>query len=242
MIRALLAKPPILPLLTYLPILVRRRTRPLHRSHGALRLVRVRINVRNHWFCGAIEGFRAGTGGVGGGRGLVGGVCRIGDLGAVGGGATDVAVTFENFFCGYVGRVIVESGVVEDRLEVFGDLVAVVSLVCWKELEEVILTWHIWSLHSIREFTASIARKLLSSMPTKGVFSLRMLGVMTVARLWVSILLPVSSSTAEKEEAQTKKEKRISRESRWLFGRRQQVRCKTLLRFSSSAISTRWLA
>lgn len=195
--------------------------------------------MRNHWFCGAIDGFGAGTGGVGGRRGLVGGVCRIGDLGAVGGGAADVAIAFEDFFCGYVGRVVVESGVVENRLEVFGDLVAAVSLVCREKLKEVILTWHIWSLYSIREFTASIARKLLSSMPTIGVFSLRMLGVMTVARLWVSILLPVSSSTAEKEEAQTKKEKRISRESRWLFGRRQQVRCKTLLRFSSSAISTR---
>ncbi len=87
------------------------------------------------------------------------------------------------------------------------------------------------------ELTASIARKLLSSMPTMGVFSLRILGVMTVARLWVSILLPVSSSTDEKEEAQIRKEKSISRESRWLFGSRQHVRCKTRLRFSSSAIS-----
>lgn len=183
MIRALLVKPSILPLLAYLPILVRRRTRPLHRSHGALRLVRVRINVRNYRFCGAIKGFGAGTGGVGGGRGLVGVVCWVGNLRAVGGGAADVAVTFENFFCGYVGRVIVESGVVEDGLEVFRNLVEAVRLVFEKSREEMVLTWHIWSLHSIRELTASIARKLLSSMPTKGVFSLRMLGVMTVARL-----------------------------------------------------------
>ena len=37
---------------------------------------------------------------------------------------------------------------------------------------------------------------------------------MTVARLWVSILLPVSSSTCENDDAQNRKEKRISRESR----------------------------
>jgi hypothetical protein len=59
-----------------------------------------------------------------------------------------------------------------------------------------------------------MARKLLSSMPAFSVLSLRMFGVMTVARLWVSILLPVSSSTWENEEAQTRKEKRISKESR----------------------------
>lgn len=98
-------------------------------------------------------------------------------------------------------------------------------------------TSHIWSLYSIREFTASIAKKLLSSMPAFSAFSLRMLGVMTVARLCISILLPVSSSTCENDEAQTRKEKSISNESRWLLGSRQHVRCKTLRRFSSSVIS-----
>lgn len=99
------------------------------------------------------------------------------------------------------------------------------------------LTSHIWSLYSMRELTASIAKKLLSSIPAFSAFSLRILGVMTVARLCVSILLPVSSSTCENEEAHTRKEKSISNESRWLLGSRQQVRCKTLRRFSSSAIS-----
>lgn len=99
------------------------------------------------------------------------------------------------------------------------------------------LTSHIWSLYSINEFTASMAKKLLSSIPAFSVFSFSMLGVITVARLCVSILLPVSPSTFEKDEAQTRKEKSISNESRWLLGSRQQVRCKTLLLFSSSAIS-----
>ena len=58
-----------------------------------------------------------------------------------------------------------------------------------------------------------MARKL-SSMPTSLVSELRMFGVITVARLCVSILLPVSSSTCEKEEAQLRNENRISVESR----------------------------
>lgn len=81
-----------------------------------------------------------------------------------------------------------------------------------------------------------MAKKLLS-IPAISAFSLRILGVMTVARLCVSILLPESSSTCENDEAQTRKEKSISNESRWLLGSRQQVRCKTLRRLSSSAIS-----
>ncbi len=56
------------------------------------------------------------------------------------------------------------------------------------------LTSHIWSLQSINEWTASMARKL-SSIPIFLLFEKRMFGVITVARLWVSILLPVSSST-----------------------------------------------
>lgn len=99
------------------------------------------------------------------------------------------------------------------------------------------LTSHIWSLYSIRELMASMARKLSSETSFLLSWSLRMLGLMTVARLWVSILLPVSSSTCEKDEAQTRKEKRISRESRWLFGSRQHVRWSTRRFFSSSAIS-----
>lgn len=99
------------------------------------------------------------------------------------------------------------------------------------------LTSHIWSLYSMRELTASIAKKLLSSTTNFSAFSLRILGVMTVARLCVSILLPLSSSTWENDEAHTRKEKSISNESRWHLGSRQQVRCKTLRRFSSSVIS-----
>ena len=45
-----------------------------------------------------------------------------GDLRPVGGGGADVAVAFEDFFGGYVGGVVEEGGVVEDGLEVFGDL------------------------------------------------------------------------------------------------------------------------
>ena len=40
----------------------------------------------------------------------------------MGGGGADVAVAFEDFLCGYVGGVVEEGGVVEDGLEVFGDL------------------------------------------------------------------------------------------------------------------------
>ena len=66
-----------------------------------------------------------------------------------------------------------------------------------------------------------------------------MLGLMTVARLWVSILLPLSSSTCENDDTQTKNEQSTSSESRWLLGSRQHVKCSTLRFFSSSAISGR---
>ncbi len=96
------------------------------------------------------------------------------------------------------------------------------------------LTSHIASLYSINEFTASIARKALSSMPGLLLLGARMLGVITVARLWASILLPDSSSTCENDATQFRKEKRTSRESRWLLGNKQHVKCSTRRRFSSS--------
>lgn len=77
-----------------------------------------------------------GGGGVSGGVGAVGrvalprvgerfvvvggvGVGGVGDLGALGGRATYVAVPFEDLFGGDVGGVVEEGGVVEDGLEVF---------------------------------------------------------------------------------------------------------------------------
>lgn len=54
------------------------------------------------------------------GRGVGG--CGGGDGGAAGGGGADVAVAFEDFFGCYVGGCVEEGGVVEDGLEVFGDL------------------------------------------------------------------------------------------------------------------------
>ena len=76
------------------------------------------------------------------------------------------------------------------------------------------LTSHIWSLYSIRELMASMARKLSSETTFLLSWSFRMLGLMTVARLWVSILLPLSSSTCENDDAHTRNENSISRESR----------------------------
>src|SRR5205809_654375 len=86
-------------------------------------------------------------------------------------------------------------------------------------------TSHIRSLDSINELIASIARKLSSIPGTLVLVSwYKMFGVITVARLWMSILLPDSSSTWENEAAQVKNEKRISKQSLWDFGSRQHVR------------------
>ena len=89
--------------------------------------------------------------------------------------------------------------------------------------------------------TASMARKL-SSMPGPRESPRRMLGVMTVAMLCVSILLPLSSSTCEKEAAQLRNANKTSTESLWLLGSRQQVRCSTRVFFSSLPISAVTLA
>jgi len=220
----------------------RRRPRALDMAHGrlfgpGLAGVGVCVDVRDD-----------GSGGAGGvGGGVFGGGGRVGglggDLGAVGGGGGDVAVAFEDFFGGDVGGVVEEGGVAEDGLEVFGDLLGGGMSVGvgggrgdgrqgwgW-------LTSHIWSLYSMRVLTASMPRKLSSETTLLVSWSLRMLGLMTVARLWVSILLPLSSSTCENEDTQTRNEQSTSNESRWLFGRRQQLRWSTLRFFSSSAIS-----
>ncbi len=99
----------------------RRRPRALDMAHGrlfgpGLAGVGVCVDVRDNGSGGAgVVG-----GGVFGGGGRVGGLG--GDLGAVGGGGGDVAVAFEDFFGGDVGGVVEEGGVVEDGLEVFGDL------------------------------------------------------------------------------------------------------------------------
>lgn len=58
----------------------------------------------------------------------------------------------------------------------------------------------------------------------------------------MSILLPDSSSTTEKEDAQFKKQNKTSIVSRCAFGKRQQDRCNTRLRVASSLISARLLA
>ena len=86
-----------------------------------------------------------------------------------------------------------------------------------------------------------MARKL-SSMPRPRESARRMLGVMTVAMLCVSILLPLSSSTWEKEAAQLRNANKTSTESLWLLGSRQHVRCSTRVFFSSLPISTKKLA
>jgi len=99
----------------------RRRAGALDMSHGRLfgpRLagVGVCVDVRDDGSGGA----GGVSGGVFGGGGRVGGLG--GDLGTVGGGGADVAVAFEDFFGGDIGGVVEERGVIEDGLEVFGDL------------------------------------------------------------------------------------------------------------------------
>ena len=92
------------------------------------------------------------------------------------------------------------------------------------------------SLYVISALTASIARKL-SSTALVLAFGYRMLGVITVARLWMSILLPVSSSTCEKDDVQFKKANKTSMVSRWALGSKQHVRWRTRFCFSGSEIS-----
>ena len=104
------------------------------------------------------------------------------DYGAVGGRSPNVAVAFEDFFGGYVGAVVEKGGVVEDGLEIFRDLKAGLAMVA-EVVRLYVHTSDISSLNSIKVLTTSIAKKLFSSWPTTAVLSLRMLGVMTVARL-----------------------------------------------------------
>ena len=94
----------------------------------------------------------------------VGGLGRVCDLGTVSGGATDVAVSFEDFFGGDVGGVVEEGGVVEDGLEVLGYLLIVeLAQHVFEARMRCERTSHISSLYSISEWTTSMARKLSSS-------------------------------------------------------------------------------
>jgi hypothetical protein len=68
-------------------------------------------------------------------------------------------------------------------------------------------------------------------------FAYRTLGVMTVARLCKSILLPVSSSTWENEETHSRKAKTTSIVSRLHLGNKQHVKCSDFRLESSSDIS-----
>jgi hypothetical protein len=97
------------------------------------------------------------------------------------------------------------------------------------------LTSHKVSLYSIRLCTASTARKLFSISRFLAP-ECRMLGAMTVARLWMSILLPDSSSTVEKDDTQFRNVKITSIVSRCACGSRQHVKCNTCRRFSSSGM------
>ena len=112
-----------------------------------------------------------------------------------------VAVALEDFFRRDLGAVAEEGRVVEDEGEVFWDLKVgfiMVSIrgdrIKWRVGDGTGLTSHILSLHSIKLCTASMARKL-SSTGTLSFSPCNTFGVMTVARLWMSILLPLSSST-----------------------------------------------
>ena len=66
-----------------------------------------------------------------------------------------------------------------------------------------------------------------------------MFGQMTVAKLPMSILLPVSSSTCAKDATHLRKMNKTSTVSRCVFGSRQHTRCKTRSRCSGCSISGR---
>lgn len=147
----------------------------------------------------------------------------------------NVTISLQDVFGGYFRVLLEEGGITQNSLQVLRNLTEYrVNIKISRVGEEYgVLTSHIVSLYVISALTASMARKLSSTVPFL-VFGYRMLGDMTVARLCMSILLPDSSSMCEKDDVQLRKVKRTSIVSRCALGRRQQAKCSTRFCFSGS--------
>lgn len=126
-----------------------------------------------------------------------------------------------------------EEVVVEDGGQFVRDLRFKVRAVHLAGKEQ--LTWKKISWCSSSSSTARMPRKL-SSLVGSLPFASSTLGVMTVARLARSILLPVSSSMCEKEATHLRKTKITSMVSRCALGSRQETRCSMRSRAAVSSI------
>lgn len=124
----------------------------------------------------------------------------------------NVSISLQNLLRSDLRVFFEETGVVKDWLEILGYLRKVNTCELKKRFYT-LLTSDKVSLYAISALTASIERKL-SSTVLFFALGYRIFGVMTVARLWMSILLPDSSSTCEKDEAQLRKANRTSIVSR----------------------------
>ena len=109
MIRTLLPKAPVLPLLADLPVLICRRAQTLYWPYGNLGFVWIGVDVGDDWvYCAA------GAGRIGGAvAGLIRGRCGVGDVGEMGRRAADVAVAFKDFFRCDIRGVVEEGRVIE---------------------------------------------------------------------------------------------------------------------------------